>query len=111
LLSHESNEPNSLSANFPKGMMVDSKNNLWVGTIKSGLNKFDINNNKWELYGPEQKVKYNIKQDVIISVFEDSKGTIWISGNSSNSVIEGITIDTFDVKSQKFMQFLKVRET
>ena len=111
LLTHDPKNPNSLSVNFPKGMVVDSKNNLWVGTIKGGLNKFDINNNKWEHYNPEKNGIYFIPQDVVISVFEDSKGTIWFSGNSSKLGIEGIRIDTFNNKYQRFTTFLQGKET
>ena len=66
--------------NTVKTIKVDSKNNIWVGTI-NGLNKIDENGNVKSFF-----YKKSLEEGlVIMSVFEDSKGFIW-AGSDVNGL-------------------------
>lgn len=86
----------SLTVNFTKGMIIDRDKNLWVSTIKGGLNKYSLNTKSWENYSPNAKGKYRVSSISGMSVFQDSRGTIWFGGSTS--------IDTFDTKKNKFVK-------
>lgn len=82
VLSYQENNRNSLSRNFPKGILYDSKGNLWVTTIFGGLNKYDVSKNKWSIYTQESNQPYKIRFNTGMVIFEDSDGTIWYGGSS-----------------------------
>jgi len=44
---HEDNNDNSPLSNQIKALMVDSDNHLWIGTQKSGVSRYDIENNTY----------------------------------------------------------------
>ncbi len=63
----------SLTSSIIRGIKVDSKGNVWVGTLK-GLNCIAIDGTiKNYFYEGEVIVGYSIT-----SIFEDSKGDIWV---------------------------------
>ncbi|MBX3044751.1 MAG: hypothetical protein KIT33_06265 [Candidatus Kapabacteria bacterium] len=99
LLAHNPNNLNSLSVNFPKGLTIDAGDNLWITTIKGGINKYDIKNKKWSLFSPNSKGIYYLPSISYQSILEDLEGTIWAAGEN--------TIDTFNLKEGKFINFIK----
>ncbi len=58
-------------------LMIDSKNQLWVGSSKAGLNKLDQRTGKWTAYPFGDPVN-NKSGNAINTIFEDSKGNIWV---------------------------------
>ena len=58
-------------------LMVDSKNQLWVGSSKAGLNKLDQRTGEWTAYPFGDPVN-NKSGNAINTIFEDSKGNIWV---------------------------------
>ena len=62
-----------------KDLYIDSKNNIWAGTWKNGLYRYDIDKNEWIKYP-----KFN-KRNSIHFIFEDSKNRIWL-GSFGNGV-------------------------
>lgn len=99
LLTHNPENPNSLSINFPKGLVIDSRNNLWVSTINGGLNRYGIASKKWDLFSSDKTGNYHLGGKSGLIVFEDKKGTIWYGGGS--------TIDTFNTKLKRFENVYK----
>ena len=64
-------------------MLEDRQHNLWLGTKGNGLYKavpVDHTRNKYQLthYLPEQNNPYSLNNEQIYSLFEDSKGRIWV---------------------------------
>jgi ligand-binding sensor domain-containing protein/signal transduction histidine kinase len=54
---------------------------LWVGTEGEGLNRFDVENNRWKTY----TVKHGLPNDVIYGILEDEDGHLWLSTNKGIS--------------------------
>jgi signal transduction histidine kinase/ligand-binding sensor domain-containing protein/DNA-binding response OmpR family regulator len=62
-------------------LLVDSKNNIWVGTDGGGLFQLGLENNKLEILNNfiyDRKSKNTIASNAIFSLFEDNKGNLWI---------------------------------
>ena len=91
------NDSNSLSGSFIKALFVDSENNLWVGTIGGGLNKFDRNTNGFIHYLPSAG-KNSISGLNISAITEDKSGHIWI-GTIGNEV------NRLDKKTDRFDKY------
>lgn len=62
----------TVSANFIKCVYIDSRNNLWVGTIGGGLNLYDRPNNSFIRFLPSDK-KNSISSHNITSIIEDKE--------------------------------------
>jgi signal transduction histidine kinase/ligand-binding sensor domain-containing protein len=94
---------NSLSNNFPKGLLVDSRNNLWVCTVLGGLNRYDINSSQWINFNENETGKLKISNNTGMVVFEDSQKRIWYGG--------GPSIDTFNYEINQFKPAFKESAT
>lgn len=83
---HNPSDPTSLSGNDIVVVFIDSKNNLWVGTESSGLNLYNRPNSTFIRYKKDDKAFSNhsttISANDIRSIFEDSKGRLWIGTES-----------------------------
>ncbi|MFA7627193.1 MAG: two-component regulator propeller domain-containing protein, partial [Candidatus Kapaibacterium sp.] len=99
-LKYNPKDFNSLSIDFPKGMTFDRKGNLWISTVLGGLNKYNINSNKWEHYSSEQNNQRHVSSNTGLAVFTDSKGTVWYGSNKQ--------IDTLNVNSKQFRKFATI---
>jgi signal transduction histidine kinase/ligand-binding sensor domain-containing protein len=80
-----SEDPNSISSSFIKALFVDSQNELWIGTIGGGLNKFDRKTNGFIHFLPSLSPN-SISGLNISAITEDKSGHIWIGtiGNGVN---------------------------
>jgi len=71
---HEDDNSNSLSDNSVQYIHEDTKGNLWLAT-NGGLNKFDPNTEKFELFTEEDGLPTNF----IASILEEDDGNFWLS--------------------------------
>ena len=77
-------ESNSgLSENKLWGISIDKKGNKWIGTSKSGLQKFDGEN-----FSTFDKNNSIIKGGYISPMFTDSKGNLWLSCSRPDRLIK-----------------------
>ncbi len=65
---------------------------LWVGT-KDGLNRFD--GSRFKVYSHNPIDPYSLADDMVVSLFEDSRGLLWV-GTASQGV------DVFDRRKGRF---------
>lgn len=91
--THFQNDPkdsNSISQNFVTDIVEDRNNNLWVGTWNTGgINRINLQNKKVTRY---------LHGASVISVYEDSRGTIWAGSE------EGLY--RFNKAADKFDRFI-----
>ncbi len=90
--------PNSLSNNDVRTILIDKSGTIWIGTYGGGLNKFIPPGN------PDEKIKFihyrqtdGLANDVVRGVLQDNNGYLWIS--TSNG------LSKFDPQSNKFLNF------
>lgn len=79
---YDVSNPQSLSGNFIKSILIDSKKQVWVGTNFNGLNRFKFDKN-----GSIKNLKHysasadsnTLPNENIRDLFEDSQNRIWIA--------------------------------
>lgn len=93
ILSHTSNQPESIANNIIRDIIEDSKGNIWFGT-GGGLSK--ISSDETHKKNPKFENYKNIRDDItslshnyILNLYESSTGDIWIGtfGGGLNKVI------------------------
>ena len=86
-ITHQVNNPNSLSNNHVNQIIEDSRGNIWFAT-NNGINCWDSKANRWKRF-------YHNKQEqaqVFLSLCEDHKGRIWAGTYSSGVyILDGTT--------------------
>ena len=79
---------------------LDSENNLWFGSIGSGV--YLYNRNSFKNFSTTQGLVSN----EIFCIQEDSKGNIWFGGNGGASVFDGDSFRNFILKDDFFFEDL-----
>jgi len=92
----------SLSDNFTRSLMEDSKGNIWVGTIGGGLNRFDPDLETFTRFQYDHNDASSISSNTIYSIYEDKKGRIWI-GTAGG-------INRFNEDSASFTRYLNQKD-
>ena len=88
-------EKSGLPVNEIYSICGDKDGNIWIGTNKGGLLKFDIRTEKFETFTD----KDGIGSNQIYSIFRDSKDRMWFGTLSGNLTMqEGSTFKTFSDK-------------
>jgi len=78
---HQNSKKNSLSEDNVHDLIFYEKDKLLVATYGGGLNVVDItdiNNPKFKCYKNNPNNPYSLKSDYLQSLFQDSKGRIWV---------------------------------
>ncbi|MBN8725174.1 MAG: response regulator [Acidobacteria bacterium] len=94
--------PNSLSRNAIFSMLVDSDDNIWIGTQGGGLNKFDPKTEAFTIYkyDPKNPTNKSVNANTIMSIHEDKQKRLWIA-------TYGGGLNCFDLKSNSFKYYKK----
>jgi ligand-binding sensor domain-containing protein/signal transduction histidine kinase/DNA-binding response OmpR family regulator len=88
----DTNQPDSLSDNTIKSLLVTKNGNLWVGTYKGGLNLLDRNTYGFTSFQSTADSKQKLSSNHVLSLAEATNGDIWIgtySGLNRLSVTTG----------------------
>ncbi len=96
--NHNSDNPNSLSSNLAVAVTVDPSGNIWVGTIGSGLDRFDPETKKFTHFRHDANDPASLSSDTIFAITSDRSGTIWIGTTR--------TLDNFDPATGKFTHYI-----
>jgi signal transduction histidine kinase/ligand-binding sensor domain-containing protein/DNA-binding response OmpR family regulator len=94
LLAHFKNQEDeitSLSSNYVKSFLQDSKGNIWVGTV-AGLNLFDELSQTFSVITQNEGLSNN----TIYGILEDEHGALWLSTNKG--------INRFNLTNQTIWQ-------
>ncbi|MDZ7344741.1 MAG: hypothetical protein ONA90_09555, partial [candidate division KSB1 bacterium] len=70
--------PNSLSSNNVRALLVDRAGTLWVGTWADGLNQFDERSGQFKRFGHDPKNPRSVANNFIRAIYEDRAGRLWI---------------------------------
>ncbi|WP_440998412.1 two-component regulator propeller domain-containing protein [Fodinibius sp. SL11] len=74
-------------------LMVDSSNNLWIGT-DTGLYKVNLESREAKHFSTDD----GLADDSIFQVYEDEQGRIWVGTYYGLNLIDGETIKTFRIE-------------
>jgi len=76
-------KPLDYNPNYISASTVDSKNNLWIGTLGGGLSRFD--GQSWKSYTKKDGLAGNLIHAITI----DSEGLLWIGTDGGVSRFDG----------------------
>lgn len=79
---HLSEDLTSLSDNYVFSILEDDNNQYWIGTECGSIDLFDFNNGVFKKYIFKNDYK-RFGWDIGVSLFKDSKGSIWIGTNGN----------------------------
>ena len=76
----------------------DMYNHLWIATSNSGVFSYNTMNAHWKHYQHEREDSTTITSNSVITLFEDTKGTMWFGTNGGG-------LCSFDAKEKRFIEF------
>lgn len=90
-------DPNSLSNNYVRKILIDDQKNVLVGTT-SGLNIYNWEDDTFDrlLHDPENIS--TISHDAVFSIVQDAPGSYWVGTHSGG-------VDYFDLKTRSFKHY------
>ncbi|OQB31259.1 MAG: Sensor histidine kinase TodS [Bacteroidetes bacterium ADurb.Bin174] len=97
-LTHNINDPCSLSDNAIYSMYEDREGGVWIGTYFGGVNYYPLPYNYFKRYYPVAN-KNSISGERVSGICEDADGNIWIG-------TEDAGLNKLDVESNLFESFL-----
>jgi len=89
-------ETQSQIGEYLTNVFEDSKGDLWFGTLKKGIAKYD-----------GRKIKYFSKKDGlpsdrVIGIIEDANGVFWLNNGEGLSKFDGKTFTNFLIRKDDF---------
>lgn len=104
------NKQNSnLNANDISDVFIDSKLQLWVGTLGGGLNLYNVTEDSFITYKNDINNSNSIISNEVNVIFEDSKNNLWIGTKNGLSVFkehenkfESYVLQTNNGKSENY---------
>ena len=100
------NEPgnaNSVSSNFVRTVLVDSKGMVWIGTNMHGLNEYNSATGRFKLFMNNLKDTCSISNNGITSICETRSGTLWFG--------TWWGLNRYDRKTGKFFRYMKGKDS
>ncbi len=96
----EVGEPNSISSILVWSLFVDESDNLWIGTVGGGLNKYIRNKDEFISYRVDPANPKSISNNNISCIFKDLSGRLWIG-------TMGGGLNLFNKATGEFIHFKK----
>jgi signal transduction histidine kinase/ligand-binding sensor domain-containing protein/DNA-binding response OmpR family regulator len=84
---HDPNDQNSLDDNHITAMHTDATGNLWVGTFRGNLNRYDASTDTFERIPLPQQDYVAANESEILSIISDPGGNLWI-GTFNNGLFK-----------------------
>ncbi len=84
---HNPFDSTSISDNSITALFTDSRGQLWIGTLKGGLNLYDRDHNRFLHFFPDKKHPGNRGDNYIKCITEDKQGDLWLA-SSNNGLFE-----------------------
>src|SRR5688572_23846298 len=91
--TNDPHNPNSLVSGLLLRVFIDAENVVWIGTVGSGLDKFDPATNTFTHF----RRASGLSSDTVAAILEDHLGNLWV-GTSGG-------LDMLDRKTGKFMHY------
>lgn len=77
LYKHSANS-NSIAQNAVTSLHFSDDNTLWISLQDNGVNRFDIEKEQFTWISTTSKTESHLSSDVVVSVMQDSYGTLWV---------------------------------
>ncbi|TKG93941.1 hybrid sensor histidine kinase/response regulator [Puteibacter caeruleilacunae] len=73
-----SNDSTGLSFNNIEMVFCDSKGIVWVATMGGGLNRYNREDNRFEVFHADDNDDTSLSNDNVHWIFEDEQGSLWV---------------------------------
>ncbi|MBN1352066.1 hypothetical protein JXJ21_21885 [candidate division KSB1 bacterium] len=71
-------DSNSISSNWASRLFEDRAGNIWIGTVRGGVNRFDPATETFTRFSHDPGDSNTIGDNTAFGISQDSSGTIWI---------------------------------
>lgn len=78
IFRNDPRDPGSLASNGVSCVIADHNGIIWVGTVNSGLDRFDPRTGIFTHFRHQKEEPASLSNDVVIAIREDHNGTLWI---------------------------------
>jgi signal transduction histidine kinase/ligand-binding sensor domain-containing protein len=101
---HDPEDPNTLGSNFIQSLYEDPSGALWIGTNGGGLSRLDRTSapgpgpGQFTHYQYDPEDPYTLSSNVVLSIFEDREGILWIG-------TDGGGLNKLDRDTGQFVRF------
>ncbi len=99
LIKNLPGDPNSLNDDVVWSILKDKTGNLWIGTYRSGLNKFDYKTGKFNAYQMNPGNANSLSDNHIRVIREDNFGNLWIGTYNGG-------VNKFNPHTGKFIRYV-----
>ncbi len=99
VFKHSSTDSNSISDNSIWSLLSDSHGDLWIATMRGGVDRYVPSQNKFVHYAHNARDTTTISENNVISLFEDSFGTVWCGTLNSG-------LNRFDRHNNRFTRYV-----
>jgi ligand-binding sensor domain-containing protein/signal transduction histidine kinase len=93
----DSDDPTSISDRWITALLNDRHGNVWIGTLRGGLNRYDHKTGKFIPYINEPINASSLAANHVTALLEDKDGYLWVGTNNG--------LDRFDPQTGEFKHF------
>lgn len=98
VFKHDAQDSNSLVQDHVRRLLIDREGNLWICSLNSGVNKYNIKHHQFLTYkNIPRKYPHCMTSNSIYTIIEDQRGRLWFGSQGG-----GITI--YDPKKNTYLQ-------
>jgi signal transduction histidine kinase/ligand-binding sensor domain-containing protein len=97
IFRYDKENRNTISGNSIRCLLEDSKGYIWVGTLNSGLNRYDYKTGNFTRFSNKNINSKSISNNEILCIFEDSQGRLWVGTEYG--------LNLFDYETETFTSF------
>lgn len=107
---HNPNNSNSLAGNLITSIVYHD-NFLWIAASGFGLDRFDIKNKTFTNFKNDQSNPYSLNLDVLLSLYLDESGILWIgtNGNGVDKLNPYLNNFTFFTQTEEGLSIKSIR--
>jgi len=105
---HDLNNPYSISHNFVRTLLNDSRNLLWVGTEGGGLSLYDHETEHFIHVSHGSHLKDTEGANQIFTLLEDKNGAIWV-GTWGGGLFKIVVPDKYNNLHSDFLEKIQIR--
>lgn len=110
---HRENDPAGVASNYILSTLIDSKGNIWLGTIAGGLNLYNPKDGSFYKYVPHPENAGSLSNLNVSALLEDNQGDLWVGTHRGGVNIYTNDVDKFKLYRQgiddKSLSYLDVK--
>lgn len=81
-----------------RSVLQDQSGVLWMGSVGQGLNRYDLNKERFAHYRHSTKARTSLSNDLIFNIMEDSQERIWLATGAGG-------VEMFEPENATFTHF------